>query len=68
MFPKWHIGHSFKRCLGDIWEPPWLDVVVFCSLPRFVHIQAIAQLLKSGSPVKTIDLGETCISDDGAQA
>ena len=38
------------------------------SLPRFVHIQAVAQLLKSSSPVKSIDLGDTCISDDGAQA
>ena len=33
-----------------------------------VQIQAVAQLLKSGSPVKSIDLGNTCISDDGAQA
>ena len=31
-------------------------------------IQVVAQLLKSGSPVKSIDLGNTCISDDGAQA
>ncbi|CAL1167424.1 unnamed protein product [Cladocopium goreaui] len=33
--------------------------------------KAVAQLLKSGSPVKSvksIDLGNTCISDDGAQA
>ena len=41
---------------------------VVCSLRRFVQIQAVAQLLKSGSPVKSIDLGDTCISDDGAQA
>ena len=41
---------------------------VFCSLRRFVQIQAVAQVLKSGSPVKSIDLGDTCISDDGAQA
>ena len=33
-----------------------------------VQIQAVAQLLKSGYPVKRIDLGNTCISDDGAQA
>ena len=33
-----------------------------------VQIQAVAQLLKSGSPVKRIDLGDTCISDDGVQA
>ena len=33
-----------------------------------VQIQAVAQLLKSGSPVESIDLGDTCISDDGVQA
>ncbi|CAL1134671.1 unnamed protein product, partial [Cladocopium goreaui] len=30
--------------------------------------KAVAQLLKSGSPVESIDLGDTCISDDGVQA
>ncbi|CAL1167432.1 unnamed protein product [Cladocopium goreaui] len=30
--------------------------------------KAVAQLLKNGSPVESIDLGNTCISDDGVQA